>query len=158
MTPAQVKACLLHKPPPPLPRPLVQGLDQVMDAKLNSGAHTMLRYEQSATLQKSVYDNWRFRSALWVNAATGNRISPINVAFSATCESSDLARNVTFNSADGQLYKFEDRMPYAEKVAHRYIELSEDPATRDWMLTELRQIQADGQVPAMPAARTPGLP
>lgn len=158
MSPAQVKECLQHKPPPPLPPPLVQGLGQVMDGDLNSGADTMLRYEQSATLQESVYDNWRFRSALRVNAATGNRISPINVAFSAKCESSDPARNVTFNAADGQLYKFEDRMPYAEKVAHRYIELSEDPATRGSMLTELRQIQADGQVPTMPPVRLPVLP
>lgn len=158
MSPAQVKECLQHKPPPALPGPLVQGLGQVMEGKLNSAAHTMLRYEQSATLQESVYNNWRFKSALWVNAATGNRISPINVAFSATCESGDPVRNVTFSSADGQLDKFVHRMPYAEKVAVRYIELSEDSATRDSMLTELRKIQADGQMPTMPAVRLPSLP
>lgn len=158
LTPAQVQACLLHKPPPPLPDELVRGLGEVMNGELNEGADTLLQYEQRVTLQKSVYNDLRFKAALWVNSATGNRFSPINVAFSSACGSTDPARNVSFDSADGQLYNFKDRMPYAKRVAHRFIELSENPATGDSILKELAQIQADGQVPTMPAIRLPGLP
>lgn len=157
LTPEEVKACLAHvkgNDQKPLPAAIQQGLSQVMEGHANEGALTLLTHEQEVTLQRSVYDSWRFKTALDVNRMTGNAISPIDLAFSAKCTTADPSRSVQFSSSDGRLQNFKDRMPYAKKVADRFIELSEDAGSREQMLQELRAIEADGGV--VPAPPFPG--
>jgi hypothetical protein len=125
---------------PIIPDELISALEQVEAGDLSCGAEEMLRYEQSKTLQKVVYNDKAVANALrwnrlgervWIGRLFGAQ--PIQVNFVADCEGGE---SVDFDGRD--LSNFDERWPYAQRVKEKFDELvGRDRATLEQELNEI---------------------
>ncbi len=130
---ARLKQCADARNPK-LSGDLVSAFDDIDKGHLDEGSEKMLRYEQSQTLQKSVYDDAAVRRTLKANSLgykyyLGRILGaePVKVSFTPECSGGTEVEYKGTNLAD-----FNDRWPYAKNVAETFNKMArDDPAGVD---------------------------
>lgn len=112
---------------------LVDAMALIIGGDAANGALMMLYHEQAATLQTTAYDYPSFQVML--RASDVFNIGDPSIALAAQCTADS---QYTVEYSGGNLWNYDDRWPYAEKVANRFIELAQsDP---DYINGQLDQI------------------
>lgn len=110
---------------------LVKGLEEISKGHINKGTKKILKREQRYTLQKAIYNDWKFARTLEFNQMADKAYigkffgtQPIKLSFSADCNG---GKEVYFDGIN--LADYDERWPYAKTVANTFTELeSEDPS------------------------------
>lgn len=147
----QILKCMTEKPGAPVDPQILSGLEQIMKGDPIGGSLAMLKHEQEDTLQKAVYDKaWIMRRAIDVGDYFGGWLGSMQLVFDAKCSSDDSGLIVDFNDDkydDGHLFVFQDRWPFAQDCAQKFVDLADGRGTKAAILKSLQDIANAGSKP-----------